>query len=76
MPANDGLYETFDGGSVDAAGVAFASDNGGTSVRVGGGLEAQFGPNTAIFANVDYETGLTDGTADTLGGTAGLRFNF
>lgn len=70
------LHEFLDSDGIMASGVTFDADNGGTSVQLGGGLNAQLSAETAIFANVSYDKAVTDGAADTWSGTLGLRLSF
>jgi fibronectin-binding autotransporter adhesin len=70
------LQEFLDGEPVGASGSGFGADNGGTSLQVGGGLNAQIRPDVGAFVKLAYEKGLEDGTADSFGGVLGLRVAF
>lgn len=70
------LHEFLKGGTIQASGVGFRSDLGGTSLQVGAGLNAQLGRDTAFFLTLGYEKGIGKGNADTLSGTLGVRMNF
>lgn len=70
------IREFLKGGRIKASGVGFGADTGGTSLQFGGGLNAQLGRNAAIFTNLIYEQGVTNGTANTWGGSVGVRVNF
>jgi outer membrane autotransporter protein len=70
------LHEFFDGNNITASGVGFNSDLGGTSVQFSGGLNAQLGKNTAMFASLGYEKGVSSEAADIWTGNIGVRINF
>lgn len=70
------LHEFLDGGSIHAGNVSFATDSLGTSVQLGGGVNAQFGANKMLFASVGYESGLSHGAADAWSGNIGMRINW
>lgn len=62
--------------SIDAAGVAFASDLGGTTLRLGTGLNWRLERDTFGFAQLGLEKGLGNGTADTVSAQVGLKVAF
>jgi len=70
------VHEFLDGSGITAAGVTFATDNGGTSALFAGGLEADLAGNSTLYAEISREQGLTDGAADVWSGTLGLRVSF
>ena len=70
------LHEFLGDGSIRAAGVSFATDSLGTSLQLGGGINAQLGTNKMVFASVSYESGLSDAAADAWSGNVGMRIDF
>jgi len=70
------VHEFLDGAGITAAGVTFATDNGGTRALFAGGLEADLASNSTLYAEVSREQGLSDGAADVWSGTIGLRLSF
>jgi outer membrane autotransporter protein len=70
------VHEFLKDRGITAGGISFASDSLGTSAQLGGGIQAQVGANTALFASVSYSKGLSRGAADTWGGNLGLRVAF
>ena len=70
------LHEFLGGGSIRAGNVSFATDSLGTSVQLGGGINAQLGANKVFFASVSYESGVSDAAADAWSGNIGVRVNW
>lgn len=70
------VHEFLKDRGITASGVSFASDSLGTSMQLGGGINAQLGTNTTLFASVSYSKGLSSGAADTWSGNLGMRFAF
>lgn len=70
------LHEFLKGGTIQASGVGFRSDLGGTGLQVGAGLNAQLGRDTALFLTLGYEKGISKESHDTWSGTLGVRMNF
>jgi fibronectin-binding autotransporter adhesin len=70
------IHEFLGEGKIKAGGVGFGADTGGTSLQFGGGLDTRLGPNAAVFMGVTYEKGVTSKTANSVGGTVGVRVNF
>jgi outer membrane autotransporter protein len=70
------VHEFLKDRSITAGGISFASDSLGTSAQVGGGINAQVGANTALFAGLSYSKGLSKGAADAWGANLGLRIAF
>jgi outer membrane autotransporter protein len=70
------LHEFLDGNNITAGGVDFNSAVGGTSVQFSGGLNAQLGKNSMMFASLGYEKGVSSEAADTWTGNVGVRINF
>jgi outer membrane autotransporter protein len=68
--------EFLQGESINAAGVAFPTDLGGTSVRFDAGFETRLSGRTNLNVNAMYEKGLGPGTGDTFGATARIRTTF
>jgi outer membrane autotransporter protein len=64
------------GQSVNAAGVAFPTDLGGTSLRFDAGFETQLSDRANLNLNAIYEKGFGPGTGDTFGATARIRTAF
>jgi fibronectin-binding autotransporter adhesin len=70
------IHEFLSDGSINASGVEFASDSIGTSLQLGGGINAQVGANKIVFASVSYEKGLSSAAADAWSGNIGMRIDF
>ena len=70
------VHEFLKDRGISASGVSFASDSLGTSAQLGGGIQAQLGANTTLFASVSFSKGLSSGAADTWSGNLGMRFAF
>ncbi len=70
------VHEFLKDRGITAGGISFASDSLGTSAQFGGGINAQLGANTTLYASVSYSKGLSSGAADTWGGNLGLRVAF
>jgi outer membrane autotransporter protein len=70
------VHEFLKDRGITAGGISFASDSLGTSAQLGGGINAQVGADTTLFASVSYSKGLSSGAADTWSGNLGLRFAF
>lgn len=70
------LHEFLSDGSITASNVRFDSESMGTSLQLGGGLNARLGLNSSAFASLSYEKGLTSASADIWGGNVGVRFDF
>jgi outer membrane autotransporter protein len=70
------LHEFLGDGSIRASDVAFASDSLGTSLQLGGGIDAKVGANKIAFASVSYESGLSHAAADSWSGNVGMRIDF
>lgn len=70
------LHEFLSDGSVLASNVRFDSESMGTSLQLGGGLNARLGLNSSVYASLSYEKGLTSASADTWGGNVGVRYDF
>jgi fibronectin-binding autotransporter adhesin len=70
------VHEFLKDRGITAGGFSFASDSLGTSAQLGGGVDAQLGANTTLFASVSYSKGLSSGAADTWSGNLGLRIAF
>jgi outer membrane autotransporter protein len=70
------VHEFLKDRNITAGGVSFASDTLGTSVQLGGGLNAQVGVNTTLFAGLSFSKGLSKGAADSWGANFGLRVAF
>jgi len=70
------VHEFLKDRGITAGGVSFASDSLGTSAQLGGGINAQVGADTTLFASVSYSKGLSTGAADTWSGNLGVRFAF
>jgi outer membrane autotransporter protein len=70
------LHEFLSDGSVTASNVRFDSESMGTSLQLGGGLNARLGLNSSVFASLSYEKGLTSASADVWGGNVGVRVDF
>lgn len=70
------VHEFLKDRGIRTSGVTFASDSLGTSAQVGGGIQAQLGANTALFASVSYSKGLSKSAADAWSGNVGLRVGF
>ena len=65
-----------DGDMINAGGVGFGKDVGGSSVRLSGGIDVKVGADLVLYANAGYEAGVGDGTADSYGGGVGIRVRF
>ena len=70
------IHEFLGDGSINASGVEFLSDSIGTSLQLGGGINAQVGANKIVFASVSYEKGLSSAAADAWSGNIGMRIDF
>lgn len=70
------VHEFLKDSGVQTSGVTFASDSLGTSAQLGGGIQAQLGANTAVFASVSYSKGLSKSAADAWSGNVGVRVAF
>jgi len=70
------LHEFLSDGSITASNVRFDSESMGTSLQLGGGLNARLGLNSSVFASLSYEKGLTSASADVWGGNVGVRVDF
>lgn len=70
------VHEFLKDRGITAGGISFASDSLGTSAQLGGGINAQLGANTTLYASVSYSKGLSSGAADTWDGNLGLRIAF
>ena len=70
------MHEFLKDRGITAGGISFASDSLGTSAQLGGGINAQVGADTTLFASVSYSKGLSSGAADTWSGNLGVRFAF
>ena len=70
------LHEFLKGGTIQASGVGFRSDSIGTGLQLGVGLNGKLGRDTTLFLTLGYEKGVGKGSADTLGGTLGMRMSF
>jgi outer membrane autotransporter protein len=70
------LHEFLGDRSILASDVTFASDSLGTSLQLGGGINAQVGANKILFASVTYERGLSHAAADAWSGNIGMRIAF
>lgn len=70
------VHEFLKDRGITASGISFASDSLGTSAQLGGGIHAQLGANTTLFASVSFSKGLSSGAADTWSGNLGMRFAF
>lgn len=70
------LHEFLAAGSIRASDVDFASDSLGTSLQLGGGIDAQLGVNTKVFASVGYESGLSHAAASAWSGNIGMKIEF
>ncbi len=70
------LHEFLKDRNITAGGVSFASDSLGTSAQLGGGINAQVGVNTTLFAGLSVSKGLSKGAADAWGANLGLRVAF
>jgi fibronectin-binding autotransporter adhesin len=70
------LHEFLKGSTIQASGVGFRSDSGGTGLQLGAGLNGKLGRDTTLFLTLGYEKGIGKGSADTLSGTVGMRMSF
>jgi outer membrane autotransporter protein len=52
------VHEFLKDRGITAGGISFASDSLGTSAQLGGGINAQVGADTTLFASVSYSKGL------------------
>lgn len=70
------LHEFLGDGSIRAGNISFATDSLGTSVQLGGGVNAQLGANKMVFASVSYESGVSHAAADAWSGNIGVRVDW
>jgi outer membrane autotransporter protein len=70
------VHEFLKDRGITAGGVSFASDSLGTSAQLEGGIQAQLGVNTSLYASVGYSKGLSKGAADSWSGNLGIRIAF
>lgn len=70
------LHEFLKGRTINASGVGFRSDLGGTSVQLATGVNAQLSRDATFFLMLGYEKGISKASADTLSGNVGLRMGF
>lgn len=72
----DLLHEFLEGSTVNASGVGFGSDLGGTSVQLAAGVNGRLSRNATFFLTLGYEKGVSKASADTLSGNVGVRMSF
>jgi fibronectin-binding autotransporter adhesin len=70
------LHEFLKGRTINASGVGFRSDLGGTSLQLAAGVNAQLSRNVSFFLTLGFEKGVSKASADTLSGNVGLRMSF